>query len=105
VQQQAQTVVGEVAEALADPLTFLMSRFTASVGPLEQLLVEWKARTSASQALTVRASRDSSATPTLSARALMCRRISLDSLRTQHLTGGSGGDGAALRGRGRDRSA
>jgi hypothetical protein len=35
----------------------------ASVGPLEQPWAEWKARISASQALTVRASRDSSATP------------------------------------------
>jgi hypothetical protein len=41
-----------------------MSRFTASVGPLEQPPVEWKARISASHALTVRARRDSSATPT-----------------------------------------
>jgi hypothetical protein len=36
VQQQPQPVVGEVAEAMADPLTFLTSRFMASVGPLEQ---------------------------------------------------------------------
>jgi hypothetical protein len=49
VQQQAQAVVGEVAEALADAPTFLMSRFMTSVGPLEQLLVEWKARISASR--------------------------------------------------------
>ena len=45
-------------------LTFLTSRFMASVGPLEQPPVLWKARISASQVLTVRASRDSSATPT-----------------------------------------
>jgi len=45
-------------------LTFLMSRFMASVGPLEQPSVAWKARISASYALTVRARRDSSATPT-----------------------------------------
>ena len=35
----------------------------ASVGPLEKPSVVWKARTSASKALTVRASRDSSETP------------------------------------------
>ena len=52
--QRAQAVVGEVAEAVADAQTLLMSKFTASVGALEQPLVEWKARISASQALTVR---------------------------------------------------
>jgi hypothetical protein len=41
-------------------LIFLLSRLMASVGPLEQPLVAWKARISASQARTVRASRDSS---------------------------------------------
>ncbi len=45
-------------------MTFLISRFTASVEPLEQPPVVWKARISASHALTVRARRDSSATPT-----------------------------------------
>src|SRR4029453_15884065 len=64
VQQQPQAVVGEVAQAVAARFAFLISRFTASVGPLEQLLVEWKARISASQALTVRASRNRSAPPT-----------------------------------------
>jgi hypothetical protein len=43
-------------------LTFLMSRFSASVGPLEQPPVACQARISASHARTVRASRDSSAT-------------------------------------------
>jgi hypothetical protein len=36
VQQQTQPVIGEVPEALPDSFTFLMSRLTASVGPLEQ---------------------------------------------------------------------
>jgi hypothetical protein len=67
VQQQPQPVVGEVAEAMPDALDLLTSRFTASAGPLEQPLVAWKARISASQALTVRASRDSSGTWTPSA--------------------------------------
>jgi hypothetical protein len=44
-----------------------MSRFTASVGPLEQPPVTCQARISPSQARTVRASRDSSATPSPSA--------------------------------------
>ena len=39
VQQQPQPVVGEVAEAVADPLVLLISRLIASVSPLEQLAV------------------------------------------------------------------
>ena len=65
VQQQPQAVVGEVAEAVPDPLGLPVSRLTASVGPLEPP-VACQARISASQALTARAGRDSSATPTQS---------------------------------------
>jgi inner membrane protein involved in colicin E2 resistance len=63
VQQQTQAVVGKVAEAMADPLDLVDKQVHGLVGPLEQPLVK-KARISASQALTLRASRDSSATPT-----------------------------------------
>jgi hypothetical protein len=50
VEQQPQPIVGEVAEAVPDPLDLLISRLTAWVGPLEQPSVAWKARISASQA-------------------------------------------------------
>ena len=53
VQQQPQPVVGKLRKACPRRLTFLMSRFMASVGPLEQPSVAWKARISASHALTV----------------------------------------------------
>jgi hypothetical protein len=62
VQQQPQAVVVKLPKPWPTRLTFLPSRLTASVGPLEQPSVAWKARTSACQARTVPASRDSSAT-------------------------------------------
>ena len=34
VQQEAQPVVTKIAEAVSDPQDFLISRLTASVGPL-----------------------------------------------------------------------
>jgi hypothetical protein len=45
-------------------LIFLMTKFTASVVPLEQPQGEWNARILASLVLTVRARRDSSGTST-----------------------------------------
>jgi hypothetical protein len=62
VQQQPQSVVGEVRKPCPTRLTFLTSGFSVSVGPLEQPSGACQARISASHALTVRASRDSSPT-------------------------------------------
>jgi hypothetical protein len=49
MQEQPQAVVGEVAEAVPDPLDLLYQEVHASVSPLEQPPVAWKARISASR--------------------------------------------------------
>jgi|RhiMetdeSRZDD1v2_1073273.scaffolds.fasta_scaffold3113367_2 hypothetical protein len=67
LQEQPQPVTGEVAEAMAHALDLRDQQVDGLGGPLEQPSVAWKARISASQTLTVRASRDTSATTTPSA--------------------------------------
>ena len=64
MKQQAQPVVAEVAEAMADPLDLLDEQVHGLGGAVGAAAGGVEGEDSASHALTVRASLDSSATPT-----------------------------------------